>query len=73
MKKINQYILGLGLVALSLSTFTSCEEETEPTSYATTKQLQRSSEATEALLSAIPASLNTVWIVVIISVTAMVR
>ena len=61
MKKINQYILGLGLVALSLSTFTSCEEETEPTSYATTKQLQRSSEATEALLSAIPASLNTVW------------
>ena len=24
MKKINQYILGLGLVSLSLSTFTSC-------------------------------------------------
>ena len=62
MKKINQYILGLGLLVLSLSAFTSCEEETEPaTSYATTNQMQRSSAATEALLSAIPSSLNTVW------------
>ena len=58
MKNINKLICGLGVAVLGLATFTSCEEETQPTSYATVDQMAQSSSATEALLSAIPASLN---------------
>lgn len=61
MKNINKLICGLGVAVLGLATFTSCEEETHPTSYATVDQMAQSSSATEALLSAIPASLNSHW------------
>ncbi len=61
MKNINKLICGIGVAFVGLTAFTSCEEETQPTSYATTNQMAQSSSATEALLSAVPASLNTVW------------
>ena len=61
MKNINKLICGLGVAVLGLATFTSCEEETHPTSFATVDQMAQSSSATEALLSAVPASLNRVW------------
>ncbi len=61
MKNINKLICGIGVAFVGLTAFTSCEEETQPTSYATTDQMAQSSSATEALLSAVPASLNTVW------------
>ena len=56
MKNINKVICGLGVAFLGLTAFTSCEEETHPTSYATIDQMAQSSSATEALLSAVPAS-----------------
>lgn len=59
MKKIN--ILTLGTAAIfSLASLTGCIEETEPTSVATQQQVQQSTSATDALLMAMPASLNTV-------------
>ena len=61
MKNINKVICGIGVAFLGLTAFTSCEEETQPTSYATTDQMAQSSSATEALLSAVPASLNSIW------------
>ena len=61
MKNINKLICGLGVAVLGLATFTSCEEETHPTSYATVDQMAQSSSATEALLSAVPASFNSHW------------
>lgn len=61
MKNINKLICGMGVAFVGLTAFTSCEEETHPTSYATTDQMAQSSSATEALLSAVPASLNSIW------------
>ncbi len=59
MNKYYKYILPLTALAFAM---TSCQDETEPAgSYATTDQMARSSSATEALLSAIPASFNDVW------------
>ena len=56
--KISTLFVGLGLVASSLMT-TGCIEETFPTSGATEDQLGASSKATEALVWAMPAYLNT--------------
>lgn len=53
MKNINKFICGMGVACIGLTAFTSCEEETHPTSYATTDQMAQSSSATEALLSAV--------------------
>ncbi len=61
MKNINKFICGVGVAFLGLTAFTSCEEETHPTSYATVDQMAQSSSATEALLGAVPASYNSVW------------
>lgn len=61
MKKINRYIYVAGLLTMSLTSLTGCIDETEPTSYATQNQVQQSSSAAEALLSAMPAYFNTIW------------
>ncbi len=53
---------GICFSALLLST-TGCIEETFPTSVATEDQLAASSMATEAMLNAIPASMNTLGVV----------
>ena len=51
MKRYIKSLLGAGLFSLALVN-TSCIEETEPTSVATSKQISESSSATEALLMA---------------------
>lgn len=56
--KISTLFVGLGIAASSLMT-TGCIEETFPTSGATEDQLGASSKATEALVWAMPAYLNT--------------
>lgn len=56
--KISTLFVGLGVVASSLLT-TGCIEETFPTSGATEDQLGASAKATEALVWAMPAYLNT--------------
>ena len=61
MKRFNHYIFAAGLAALSLTSLTSCIDETEPTQYATENQVKQSSSAAEALLSAMPAYFNTIW------------
>ena len=60
MKRYIKSILGVGLFSLALVN-TSCIEETEPTSVATSKQISESSSATEALLMAQPAYFNLLW------------
>lgn len=56
--KISTLFVGMGAVAASLMT-TGCIEETFPTDRATEDQLSASSKATEALVWAMPAYLNT--------------
>ena len=56
--KISTLFVGLGIAASSLLT-TGCIEETFPTSGATEDQLGASAKATEALVWAMPAYLNT--------------
>ena len=56
--KISTLFVGLGVAASSLLT-TGCIEETFPTSGATEDQLGASAKATEALVWAMPAYLNT--------------
>lgn len=56
--KISSLFVGLGIAASSLMT-TGCIEETFPTSGATEDQLGTSAKATEALVWAMPAYLNT--------------
>ncbi|MBR1934336.1 MAG: RagB/SusD family nutrient uptake outer membrane protein [Prevotella sp.] len=58
MKKIYKSIFGAGLVALSVASLTSCIDETEPTTVATTDQIAESSSAAEALMMAMPAYFN---------------
>ena len=53
-------MMTIGLFSLALVN-TSCIEETEPTSVATTKQISESASATEALLMAQPAYFNLLW------------
>jgi hypothetical protein len=60
MKRYIKSILGVGLFSLALVN-TSCIEETEPTSVATSKQISQSASATEALLMAQPAYFNLLW------------
>lgn len=59
MKRIYRIFIGVGLAVLTLASVTSCIEETEPTTVATTKQIAESSSASEALLMALPAYFNT--------------
>ncbi|MBR1415841.1 MAG: RagB/SusD family nutrient uptake outer membrane protein [Prevotella sp.] len=61
MKRLNKIVFGLGILLMGLSSLSSCIEETEPTSYATTDQVAQSSSATEALLMAQPAYFNHLW------------
>ena len=56
--KISTLFVGMGVAAASLMT-TGCIEETFPTNGATEDQLGASSKATEALVWAMPAYLNT--------------
>ena len=56
--KISTLFVGLGVAASSLLT-TGCIEETFPTSGATEDQLGASAKATDALVWAMPAYLNT--------------
>lgn len=58
MKKINNSILSAGLALLSLTTFTGCIDETEPTDMATESQIGESSAAVEAMVMAMPAFFN---------------
>ena len=48
----------MALVATTSLSFTSCMDETEPTDEATTKQIEQSSSAAQALLMAMPAYFN---------------
>ncbi|MGM9713770.1 MAG: RagB/SusD family nutrient uptake outer membrane protein [Prevotella sp.] len=57
-KKILKYTMGITLVAASLSSLTSCIEETFPTSVATEDQMQQSSASAEAALMALPSNFN---------------
>ena len=58
MKRLYKSILCLALVATVSMSFTSCMDETEPTDEATTKQIEKSSSAAQALLMAMPAYFN---------------
>ena len=60
MKRYIKSMMTIGLFSLALVN-TSCIEETEPTSVATTKQISESASATEALLMAQPAYFNLLW------------
>ncbi len=55
MKKILIYSISALFLTIPTVSLTSCIDETEPTSQATTAQVQKSASATEALLMAIPA------------------
>ena len=57
MKRFHKYILGASLLSIALVT-TSCEDETEPTHFATQDQASASSAATRALVYAMPAYFN---------------
>jgi hypothetical protein len=62
MKKINKSILAVGLVASSLLSFSSCQDEVMPqSSTATSDQVAASSKATLGLLWAMPAYVNNVY------------
>jgi len=52
------HTLGIVVMALSLTTFTGCIEETEPTTVATADQVAASTSATEALAAGLPAYFN---------------
>lgn len=58
MKKIKQSIWSAGLALLSLTSFTGCIEETEPTDMATETQIGESAAAVEGLVMAMPAFFN---------------
>ena len=58
MKNIYKSILGVGLAAFCLTSFTGCIDETEPTNVATETQIAQSASATQALLMAMPAYFN---------------
>lgn len=58
MKRLYKSILCLALVTTVSLSFTSCMDETEPTDEATTKQIEQSSSAAQALLMAMPAYFN---------------
>lgn len=60
MKRYIKSLMTVGVFSLALVN-TGCIEETEPTAYATTEQIERSSSATEALLMAQPAYFNHLW------------
>ena len=60
MKRYIKSMMTVGLFSLALVN-TSCIEETEPTTVATTKQIAESASATEALLMAQPAYFNHLW------------
>lgn len=57
MKRFHKYILGASLLSIALVS-TSCEDETEPTHFATQDQASASSAATRALVYAMPAYFN---------------
>lgn len=59
MKRFHKYIMGAGLLALTLAT-TSCEDETFPTDRASQEQAAASASATRALVFAMPAYFNQV-------------
>ena len=58
MNKILKSIMGVSAVAVCLGSFTSCMDETEPTTVATEEQIAASTSASEALLMAMPAYFN---------------
>ncbi|MBP3373332.1 MAG: RagB/SusD family nutrient uptake outer membrane protein [Bacteroidaceae bacterium] len=58
MKNLYKSILGAGAMALTLSTMTSCMDETEPTTVVTEDQLATSPSAAKALCMAMPANFN---------------
>ena len=58
MIKIKNSILGVGLAFASLSTFTGCIDETQPTDMATSDQVSQSASAVEGLVMAMPAFFN---------------
>lgn len=58
MNNILKSIMGVSAVAVCLTSFTSCMDETEPTTVATEEQISQSSSAGEALLMAMPAYFN---------------
>ena len=61
MKRYNQVILGIGVAAVCLTSFTGCIDETQPTSIATETQVAASTSASEALVMAMPAYFNKTW------------
>lgn len=50
--------MGLAIATVSVTSFTGCIEETEPTTVATEPQIQESASAAEAFLMAMPAYFN---------------
>ena len=58
MIKIKNSILGVGLAFASLTTFTGCIDETQPTDIATSEQVSQSASAVEGLVMAMPAFFN---------------
>ena len=57
-KKILKYTMGMTIAAVSLSSMTSCIEETFPTTVATESQIQQSTSSAEAALMALPSNFN---------------
>ena len=51
-------LMGLAIATVSVTSFTGCIEETEPTTVATEPQIQESASAAEAFLMAMPAYFN---------------
>lgn len=62
MKNISKFLCGVCVIS-TLWTNTSCIDETFPTSIASEEQLSSSNKATEALLWAMPAFLNTYGVI----------
>lgn len=60
--KFNKYILmSISAAALAVGSLSSCMDEVEPTDYATEEQIQDSPSAAKAMLMAMPAYANEIW------------
>lgn len=61
MKNIKKTILGLASAVVCMASFTSCLEETFPTTAATDEMIATSSTATAAMAMGMPAKFSDVW------------
>ena len=58
--RIYRSFVGLAVAGLTMSSLTGCMDVTEPTTVATEEQIQGSSASAEAMVMAVPATMNEV-------------